>query len=163
MSYHHHSNLTDVHTGEVRYAFKNDILRSNAIGSCVVVIIFNETLKLAGMAHSLLPGHSNNGIENFKYAGDAIDFLIKKVSSGSGSNQLWCFLVGGANVLKRENDDIALKNVEFAQRYLRQLNIGITCQSTGGTKRRSVEFHMDNHLVYFTVGDSGKMTLWKKN
>jgi len=158
----HQNNQVDVLTGDAQFAIKGSLLRSNAIGSCVVVIVYNNTREIGGMAHVLLPGYSTNSNDNFKYAGEAIDYLINNIRNKDDNDEIWGFLVGGANVLKRENDDIGEKNISSAQNYLRDKNVEILTQSTGGTKRRSVEFDIENKCIYFSIGDSDKMILWKK-
>lgn len=158
----HQNNQVDVHTGDVQYAVRGALLRSNAIGSCVVVIVYNDIKGIAGMAHILLPGHSAKGTENFKYAGDAINSMLTNMKREDSVSDIWGFIVGGANVLKRENDDIGENNIFFAQNYLRKKGVEIITQSTGGTKRRSVEFDIEKQCIYFSIGDSEKMILWKK-
>lgn len=65
--------IVNVGTGEVKVGRKGAILKSSAIGSCVVIAAFDSEKNLGVMAHVMLPGRapkSDYG-ESARYAADA--------------------------------------------------------------------------------------------
>ena len=156
-------------TGEVKVGTVDEILKSSAIGSCVVVSAYNSKLQIGGLAHIMLPGkaHEKTNYPNTRYAIDAIDDLISKMNlTGSERKNIEICVVGGANVLKRENDSIAHSNINSVVEILKGKNFKITAESVGGTDRRSITLNNETGCVKYTIGDGTEMVLWnnqKKN
>ena len=73
--------VLDVSTGEVKAGMGEAILRSTAIGSCVVIAAYNFKKKIGAMAHVMLPGAApENSIDKTKYAAGAIEELVKMIT-----------------------------------------------------------------------------------
>ena len=70
-------------------------------------------------------------------------------------------IVGGANVLKRENDTIGKDNLDSIMKILREEHINIKAKSIGGFERRTVLFDIMKGCIYYTVGDSKPKLLWQ--
>ena len=81
MSMLNESEYIDVDTGKVKVAAEAGILRSLAIGSCVVIVAFDHNKKIGGLAHMMLPGRSPKAKDKAKtkYVEDAIDELFEKL------------------------------------------------------------------------------------
>lgn len=105
-------NHTDMYvvTGQLATGSKNDILITSPLGSCVAVVAYDKTTKIGGIAHIMLPGKSptEDKADENKYAQNAIENLFNELKSINSNiaNIEFC-LVGGANVLKKDNDIIA--------------------------------------------------------
>jgi len=96
-----------VNTGAIAYGGENIILNSGAIGSCIVVTVFDQENHNGAMAHIMLPGKSQEKPYNSlnKYASDAIKTLHNHfVGKSSKFENLVCCMVGGANVLCKKDD-----------------------------------------------------------
>jgi len=154
-----------VNSGEVRSAGKNTILNSGAIGSCVVITAFDFEKKIGAMAHIMLPDTflTKNRLQDTRYATHAIEEMFKQLKNNKSTcgNLDFC-IVGGANVLKRENDSIGKDNIESVERLLLERHVLIKARSTGGFERRTVLFDIENGCIYLTVGDSKQEILWQK-
>jgi len=153
-----------VNTGEVKLGDSSTILNSGAIGSCVVVCIYNSSKKMGAMAHIMLPGVAS--VENeikTKYASNAILKLMKLINKNNDqSTILETCIIGGANVLKRSNDTIGKKNIDSVEKLLSEKGIIICGKSVGGDKRRTVVFDIKKACMYFTEGNSSEKILWEK-
>ncbi len=150
-------------TGEVKVGTVGEILKSSAIGSCVVVSAYDSKLQTGGLAHIMLPGKApeNTNYPNTRYANDAIDDLISKMNlTGSERENIKICVVGGANVLNREDDSIAHININSVLKILKEKNFKITAKSVGGTDRRSITLNNETGCVMFTIGDGAEMILW---
>ncbi len=50
--------IVNVSTGEVKVGRKGEILKSTAIGSCVVIAAYDSERNIGIMAHVMLPGRA---------------------------------------------------------------------------------------------------------
>jgi chemotaxis protein CheD len=145
----------DVDTGKVIVSSKPVTLRVMAIGSCVVVVVYDRNKKIGGLAHIMLPGRSpsRNSEDRTKYTEDAIDFLLDTVKKvGVRSEDLEVNLVGGANIIGEGS--ISEEIVSSVLGYLKKLGIEPKNKKTGGTERRSVSLDIESGKIFYTEGDS---------
>ena len=156
--------LQYVPVGKVAIGLTDEQLVSTPLGSCVAVVAYDVKTKIGGMAHAMLPGTSpHQEKENrFKYTDDAIDELLKKLQqAGVPKNDLEIFLIGGANVLKKENDTIAKEIVVNVVEVVNKHRLKMVASSLGGFERRTVTLNIKKETVYYTIGDSKEKVLWK--
>ena len=152
-----------VQTGEVKAGTKDEILRSSAIGSCVVVAAYDSKAQIGGLAHIMLPGKApeNTNYQKTRYADDAIEDLINKMNlNGAEDKNIELCLAGGANVLKNENDSIAPNNINSVLEILKNKKYKIRAESVGGMKRRSASLNIETGCLNYTIGDGAEMILW---
>ncbi len=153
-----------VQTGEIKTGIRNDILKSSPLGSCVVVVLFNEEVDAGGMAHIMLPGKApqKEAIIPARYAENAVEELLKRLTDlGIIKNHLKAVIAGGGNVLKRNGEMIGILNVESVVNQLEINNIPVLAQSIGGTDRKSVRFDIEKRIIYFTRRDSKEKILFE--
>ncbi len=133
--------VIDVQTGQVRDGQGNAVLRAVALGSCLAIVFYDPARKNGAMAHVMLPGKAPAKAgpgERMKYATDAIDALIEIMENmGSEKGDFCVAIIGGANVLQRENDTIARDNVKSNLRILREKDLNIVARHIGGHERRN--------------------------
>ncbi|MHC4645746.1 MAG: chemotaxis protein CheD [Planctomycetota bacterium] len=155
--------VVDVSTGEVKVGRSKTILRSLAIGSCIVVVAYDSRRKVGAMAHVMLPGSAPKMTpERTKYAADAVnDMMSQMTGAGASRDNIEVCLVGGGNVLKRKDDTVGRENVESTTQILERENIPIRKAVVGGTERKGVLLHVDTGRITYTEGDSGERPLWK--
>ncbi len=153
-----------VHTGELGFGGIETILCSGAIGSCVVISAYDPFLKIGAMVHIMLSGKSPQdiGSVNTKYATDAVQELFQQLQKmDSAKENIEVCIVGGANVLKRENDTIGIDNLNSVKSLLLEAQIEIKAESIGGFRRRTVQFDIEMGCVSYTIGDSKQEILWQ--
>jgi chemotaxis protein CheD len=155
--------IIDVNTGEVKVSGQSTILRSLAIGSCIVVTAYDPKKKVGAMAHVMLPGSApKKSLERTKYAADAIDEMISKmINEGSNKDDIEVCLVGGGNVLKREDDTICRSNIDSTTQLLIKRQIPVRSTVLGGTERKGVFLDVESGTVSYTEGDGKEQALWK--
>ena len=115
------------------------------------------------MAHIMLPGEapSKELMHKTKYAVDAIDEMLQLLKKrGSDESNLRFCLVGGGNVLEKEDDTICESNIRSVTNILNEKQLKVSKKELGGILRRSVRFDIEKAEVYFTVGDSDEKILW---
>jgi chemotaxis protein CheD len=154
-----------VNTGQVKSGGIETILNSGAIGSCVVIIAFDQVKHVGAMAHVMLPGKSPQTTTNAtRYASNAIEELLNQLfKRGVKKENIEVCMVGGANVLKRKNDTIGVDNITSVEKLLQDLHLRVCAKSIGGTERRTTNFPIEAGCIYFTEGDSKERLLWDFN
>lgn len=149
-------------TGEVKVVRGGELLNSSAVGSCVVVCMYEQTGPVAGMAHVLLPGYAPKRYCGCKtrYAAHAIEELVHAMAvQGANIADMSVAIVGGANVLKKPNDTIAKQNIESVVQLLAKRKLTVRAAAVGGTVRRTAILDSAKKHVFFTEGDSSMKIL----
>jgi chemotaxis protein CheD len=157
--------VIDVGTGAVGVTSAGVMLRSTAIGSCIVIAAYDSSKKVGAMAHIMLPGSApRKTLEKTKYAVNAIDEMVNRMSRlGSNRGDIEVCLVGGGNVLQRQNDTICNNNIRSTIGLLKEKHIAIAARVLGGTKRKSISLDVESGSVYYTEGDKKEKLLWKSS
>ncbi len=155
--------VIDVNTGGVRVSNRGVILRSTAVGSCVVVAAYEAGRGIGGLAHIMLPGAApRREKDKTKYAANAIAKLSGKMGRlGARMRDVQACLVGAANVLKEKNDTICRQNIASVTDMLGRRKIRIKARAVGGTKRRSIALDVETGRVNYTEGEGAEKVLWK--
>ncbi len=117
----------------------------------------------------LLRGHyvpgsvpKNNAQEKIKYAADAIDEMINRMTqTGTQKCDIEVCLGGGGNVLKRDDDTICKDNIKSTTSFLENERIPIRPSVLGGTKRKGVFMDVENGKIFYVEGESGEKLLWE--
>jgi len=150
-----------VTTGCLSVGSKEGILTSSPLGSCVAVVAYDSTTKIGGLAHIMLPGKAPKGNDN-KYAESAITNLIDELKKlGVSKKHIEICLVGGANVLRKENDNIADQLIISISSTLEKKKLKVTASSLGGYERRTAKLILGSGIVNFTVGDGVENKLYQ--
>ncbi len=153
--------IIEVNTGEVRTARNKTTLRAMAIGSCIVIAGYDRNNKAGAMAHIMLPGIAPaKESQKNKYAADAVDELIKQMAR-AGTSDIEVCLVGGGNVLQKDDDTICERNIESVTELLKEKGIPIRACAVGGMERRTVRLDVETGTVTYSEGDSPEKLLWK--
>ena len=111
------------------------------LGSCIGIAVFDPQLCIAGLAHSILPQGSEEIEQLGKFADQAVDNLVVRLTAlGASRNRLTAKLVGGATMFGTANNGAQLgeRNAEAARRRLQAHDIPIIGEAIGGTKGRKV-------------------------
>ncbi|RLD85689.1 MAG: hypothetical protein DRJ09_12625 [Bacteroidetes bacterium] len=157
--------ITYVSAGEVIVRANKEWLISTPLGSCVAVIAYDITTKTGGIAHVMLPGQAlvhNKTDSRFRYAADAIEHLFAGLQQKEVLYEnIDVCLVGGANVLKKKNDGIALEVANSVLNIMVKKQIVLHAVALGGYERHTVSLNLDTGTVYYTIGDSPEIILCK--
>ena len=157
--------VIDVSTGKVKVGRKAAILKTMAIGSCIVVGAYEGVKCIGGMAHIMLPGKApanKKTFEKTRYAADAIDVLLSRMArlGMRGHNRnIEIVVVGGGNVLKRDDDSICTDNIKSTLDLLRKNDLKVRTKVVGGFVRRSLTLDVENGIFSYTEGNGGKIRL----
>jgi len=124
-------------------------LSSLPLGSCLAVIIYEPTLKVAGVLHSLLPSAVADPARAATYPGmfldSGLEAMIKKAAEFHVTREnLEIYVVGGAQVMDGANFfNIGQRHYDALTALLKKLELTIKAEDVGGRTNRSVQFDVD--------------------
>jgi len=151
-----------VATGEIKSACSNVVIKSDGIGSCGVVVVYDTSKKIGAVAHIMLPGEASQSSvsPHTHYAHNAIEELLKQmIQRGANTKDVSSCIIGCGNVLKKTNDMVCSTLVNSISTYLDKKEILVCKQAVGGFKRRRMLFDVESGSVFFTEGDNSYQEL----
>jgi chemotaxis protein CheD len=142
---------------ELRIAGAPTILKAFGLGSCLAITLYDPSLRLGALVHSLLP-QARGGVPSdhpAKYVDAAIALMVNKlVQAGADATRLQGKLAGGANMFEADYvtliGSVGARNVRSAREALAAHHIPLMAEDVGGNRGRTVEFHLASGrmLVY---------------
>jgi len=148
---------------DLKVARSPDILTTLGLGSCIGITLFDKSRKIGGMAHIMLPTYKGfEGQNKAKFADSALIELVNQLTRiGASRSQLVAKIAGGAHMFgKAQNSDmlkIGERNAAASLAILKQLNIPVQANDTGGSHGRTIELNTDNGALKIrTVGAGEK-------
>ena len=161
------SRVTELHIAELFAGDENNIVVTNGVGSCIVIVLYDRLTRVGGMAHAILPHakefsktetfreRDDAGRRFVKYADQAVDMLIEEVCAvGGEKTHLIAKLVGGAHMfalLEGDQHGVGCENTVSARERLTLNGIVIETEVTGGTVGRNVRFDCATGIVEVTT------------
>lgn len=138
-------------------------IRTSGLGSCVGVVIYDESKKIAGMVHVMLPDSSLGRTEMVnvaKFADTGVSSLVDLLKrEGAQSFKLKAKIAGGAQMFQftshKDSMRIGPRNVEAVKAQLKKLSIPIVAEDTGGNSGRTIEFNPDTNMLNIRTVNQG--------
>ncbi|MEF2965189.1 chemotaxis protein CheD [Paenibacillus sp. M1] len=132
------------------------LIRTTGLGSCVGVTLYDPMLKLAGLAHVMLPSSeiAREGALNIaKYADTAIPELLGRLLSlGASQGRLVAKMAGGSQMFTfagtGDSMRIGPRNVESCKTMLTELGIPLVAEDTGGNFGRTIELNCETGILF---------------
>lgn len=127
------------------------VLITLGLGSCVGIALYDKQIKIAGLAHIMLPSSKliKNNENKAKFADTAIYQLLDDMARlGAKENRISAKLAGGAQMFSFKNKtndilNIGQRNVLSALEILDELKIPVLAQDIGGNYGRTVELYAE--------------------
>ena len=138
-------------------------IRTSGLGSCVGVILFDESKQIAGLIHIMLPDSSLGRVESInvaKFADTGINALINLLKlEGVQPFKLKAKIAGGAQMFKFSSDKdsmrIGPRNVEAVKAELRKSGIPLVAEDIGGSSGRTIEFNPVTSMLNIRTVNQG--------
>ena len=130
-----------------------DVLATYALGSCIGICLYDAELKIAGLAHIMLPWskEAGAGVDNTRrYADTGITELIQKMCAmGAKKYRLTAKIAGGAQMFSTNSAvfNIGERNIEAVKKVLSTYNIPIVAEETGSNFGRTVFFYSEDGIM----------------
>ncbi len=137
-----------------------DILITLGLGSCVGIVLYDRSKKIAGMAHIMLPSSKEirNNSNKAKFADTALDEMLENIMKmGAMRTRLTAKIAGGAQMFnissKGSTLNIGKRNVDAVKKKLTELRIPIISEDVLGNYGRTIEFDCsDGGLKIKSIG-----------
>lgn len=148
-----------VQIGEVKVGGEESLLFTIGLGSCVAIVLYDERMRIGGMAHAMLPTPANgrHSASLGRFVTTAVPALLAcMVEHGAAPGRLRARLAGGASMFESVLTDYGRKlgprNVQAARDALAEAGIPVDGEDVGGTHGRSVFLTVaDGRLVVTSV------------
>jgi chemotaxis protein CheD len=155
-------NIRHVAVGEMIVSTAHDEVLYTCVGSCVAVALYDDTNKIMGMLHIVLPGRRGEprvGDRSAFYADTGIPLLIAEMEHhGAILAQITATVVGGACLTADGKHTIGLDNTAQALSLLAKAVIPVTREETGGDCGRTIRIWVENGELQIQEAHSAKMT-----
>lgn len=120
------------------------------LGSCVGLALYDRRLKIAGLAHVVLPAANAESALPGKYANTAVPALVTALTTLANGRrlQLAARLVGGATMFAfQSGPTVGEQNVEALELSLRDAGIPIVARDCGSGKGRRMTFDVSSGQI----------------
>ena len=157
-----------VNIGECSFGKASDVLICLGLGSCVAVVIYDLNLKIAGLAHVMLPSkdmglsNSESSTMTNKFADVAIPYLVDyMLKAGCKKDSMRAKITGGAQMFRNINSDelfdIGRNNVLSVKEQLLNNDVCLISEDIHGSEGRTMKFVVETSKAY--VRTKSKITL----
>lgn len=144
----------------MKFCHAPDAITTLGLGSCVGVVIYDATAKIAGLVHVMLPDSTKikNNENKAKFADTGIEEMVRQVVAAGGvKSRLKAKIAGGAQMFafSSENDllRVGARNVEAVKEQLVRMQIPLAAEDTGNSYGRTIEFYPETEeLLIKAVG-----------
>jgi chemotaxis protein CheD len=135
--------LGDVHVSDD----PDTSLECLGLGSCIGLCIYDPVVRVAGMAHIVLPesGRVGDTVLPGKFADTAVPMLVQgMLHKGAYKSRMVAKMAGGAQMLQALTAgaciEMGARNIETTRRALAKEGLSLAASDTGGNKGRSLWF-----------------------
>ena len=138
----------------------NDSIITYALGSCIAICLYDPAIKIAGMAHIMLPYSKECPADRniLKFADTATHELLFQMEKRSArKSRLRAKIAGGAQMFKiiSEAANIGRRNSMAVKETLRSLMIPVIAEDIGDDFGRTVEFFASNGQLHVRTAKHG--------
>jgi chemotaxis protein CheD len=154
-----HSHVTGpvvkVGLAQCRVAKAPMVMVTMALGSCLGIVLFDDTTKIGALAHVMHPKRElvKNNMNRAKFVDSAIALMLgRMVKRGARRKSIVAKIFGGARMFKNINGtpgvlQIGEKNVSAAREQLGIMGVPIVAEDVGGTQGRTISFNVSDGTV----------------
>lgn len=145
-----HDGGDEVHVGVagLGVAASGTRLVTNGVGSCLAVVLYDESAAVGGLAHPMLPERSSERGPDEKYVVSSVEQLLEAVVEAGGAREnVRAKFAGGASILSSTGEGVGQRNVRAAISSLDDLDVPLAGTDTGGEQGRIVSLDSGTGVV----------------
>ncbi|HWP98608.1 MAG TPA: chemotaxis protein CheD [Syntrophomonadaceae bacterium] len=154
------STIIQVGMADMKIARAPDRLMTAGLGSCIGICIYDQTLKLAGLAHIMLPSstQTKSAQNRAKFADSAIELVLEQMEKSGGLRSRYLAkIAGGAQMFQFSGESdimkIGARNAVAVEEHLAKHRIRLVANDTGGNYGRTITFDpLNGELLIRTIG-----------
>lgn len=142
-----------VHTGEIMAGQGEVILKSDTSSACIVIVGYDISKKIGGLAHAMFLKKGPEQRGNFSEMRDvekAIDEMVKDMTLlGAKKENIEIRLVTGENVPHEEEDPDYDRNINSTLELLKQKHLRFNTDSIGDAGEFHVAFDVESGSIAY--------------
>ena len=143
--------IVSVRQGSFEISADPQVRLMTILGSCVAVCLYDETTRVGGMNHYLLPVGRGEGAASLRYGVHAMELLINGVlRSGARRSALKDRIYGGAS-MSSGHAAIGPENARWGREFLAREGFPIMAESLGGNSARRLVMTPTTGQVRHTI------------
>jgi chemotaxis protein CheD len=159
---------TEIKVGiaDLNFVIDPGTIMTIGLGSCIGIALYDKILKVAGLAHIMLPDSTQfkSNTNPMKFADLAIPMLIEKMEKqGCKKRNLIAKIAGGASMFNFSDksiiSDIGKRNSDAVKKALKEEAIPIVAEEIGGNKGRTMVLYTEDGRVILKVVGQGVIEL----
>ena len=138
-------------------------LISYGLGSCIGISLYDTQAKVGGLLHIMLPDSTQaRPTDNpAKFADTGLPLMLKDVLElGASRTRLVAKIAGGAQMFAFANATdimrVGARNAEAAKKILKEMNIRLLAEDTGGNYGRTVQINLNDGVYKVKTIDKGE-------
>ena len=136
---------------DMKMAQNSGMLITYALGSCIVICLYDQKIKLGALIHIMLPLNMEPGRKNtMKYADTGIRETLKMMEAkGASRSRITAKIAGGAKMFEVKGgslSNIGQRNIESVHNTLKREGIKLLQEDVGGTVARTLLFDVGTGL-----------------
>lgn len=142
--------------GQIAFLTQEGVGRA-VLGSCVGLILYEPRLRLAAIAHIVLPNAQGRTPATGKFVDTAIEAMVDGLQGlGAVPTRLIAKLAGGANMFDSKGPfQIGRQNVDAVYEQLAARRIRLIAEHIGGTRGRKATFECQTgEFLVEVLGDA---------
>lgn len=124
-------------------------LKCLGLGSCIGLCVYDPMVRVAGMAHIVLPESGRGGSTALpgKFADTAVPAMLRAMErKGASRSRMVAKMAGGAQMLQALSGEASIemgaRNVEMTRKALANQGLNLAASDTGGNCGRSMWFEI---------------------
>ncbi|MBP2654929.1 MAG: CheD, deamidase, stimulates methylation of protein [Firmicutes bacterium] len=141
-------------------------LISYGLGSCVGIALYDPVTKIGGLAHIMLPDstQARSSDNPAKFADTCLPIMLEDMlKGGAAKKRITAKIAGGAQMFTFANATdimrVGERNSEAVRVVLKQLDLRMVAEDTGGNYGRTVELNLTNGIFRIKTIDKGEKEL----
>jgi chemotaxis protein CheD len=154
------ADIIKVGMADLNVTYCPGVLTTLGLGSCIGICLYDPSTKISGLAHIMLPYSTQikNNSNKAKFADTGIIKLMDvMLKMGARRSSIISKIAGGAQMFSfNDSSDImriGVRNISATKEVLKQLNIPITAEDTGGNHGRTIELFSETGILLIkTIG-----------
>ena len=147
--------LVKIGMAQFRVAAAPMKMMTMALGSCLGLVLYDESMSIGGLAHAMHPRRRNvkSNANRAKFVDSAIALMVDRmVKRGARKEGMTAKIFGGATMFNNMTGtrgvlQIGEKNIAEARRELQHHGIPIVAECVGGRKGRTILFNISDGSV----------------
>jgi len=149
----------DVGIGDILVSSGDDEIKTYALGSCVALVVWDQSLKAGGMIHIALPESQINPDKARDkpgyFADSGLPLLFSELKRiGANRRTCWVKLIGGSSILdENKTFDIGRRNSLAVKKYLWKIGLALTSEDIGGNISRTVALSVPSGELTISTGN----------